>query len=851
MSKITAYASLASTQPDDVLPVVDVHDTSMAPSGTTKKIAVSALLATVLPTLAEVAVSASGTLAVNKITEVTATSGALTMTLPASVASSLIVVERAAASTANVAITGNIRGAGSSTITLQLGSESQMLFGDGTTWWPVAGHKTLSSLDARYASVSAVANLNPVNIGFAYLSYNGTALNAIGDGASHPLSGVFATQAAAQTFFAAAVTATGLDPALTDELNWWIIQTYLVDGRQIFAGAGTYLLHRALIIPNSIATGLGVKGAEKGLTVFKLRASTVSGGLNDCSVIIDQHLLAAATGTPGIGYNYNNAITAAASVYLTLEDFTADGNKANVGSGFYAGYNYGIGICAHGDITVSNVDCRNVNGWGYRETGTQITSNTYVERGSYVGLTAWSNAFWGVYIGFRNRKKALVNCIAMNNGTAGLCGSVKGSVQITAPGGIFLDCSEMITENLQAHGNNGDGIYIRNVFACQYKGLRATFNGGAGIHVLGLVNSQGMGWLAQNNGTNPGNGQNNLATVAPDSGGVSSGGAGTYTGAPDVWFDDSTNTYGITTLSQVTGIECGVNTTVTTTWGAAGAETYGLWVDDGIGTSDLALRALHNTSSVRIPASPSSTSLLIGDPGPYYALVTANGNWTCPATGYYRARGTSAGGGAGGGSGGSTTQAGGGAGAAGMPSENTQFVTAGTVVPVTIGAGGTRGTGSSSGTAGSGGQGGNTVIGAPFNITAPGSGPGAGAPAGAVAGAGGIPGIANTGTQRFPGFGGTANSTSGGPLAGGTIGGGQGAPASGASGGNGGPAGTLGGAPTAAGSGTTGTAAGGNGTDAAANSGCGGGGGGGGSTAGTGGTGGLGGSGFAEFWRVG
>lgn len=150
MSKITAYASLASTQPDDVLPIVDVHDTSMAPSGTTKKIAVSALLATVLPTLAEVAVSASGTLAVNKITEVTATSGALTMTLPASVASSLIVVERAAASTANVAITGNIRGAGSSTITLQLGSESQMLFGDGTTWWPVAGHKTLSSLDARY-----------------------------------------------------------------------------------------------------------------------------------------------------------------------------------------------------------------------------------------------------------------------------------------------------------------------------------------------------------------------------------------------------------------------------------------------------------------------------------------------------------------------------------------------------------------------------------------------------------------------------------------------------------------------------------------------------------------------------
>lgn len=45
MSKITAYAALASAsvRPDDVLPVVDVHDTSMASSGTTKKVTVGAL----------------------------------------------------------------------------------------------------------------------------------------------------------------------------------------------------------------------------------------------------------------------------------------------------------------------------------------------------------------------------------------------------------------------------------------------------------------------------------------------------------------------------------------------------------------------------------------------------------------------------------------------------------------------------------------------------------------------------------------------------------------------------------------------------------------------------------------
>lgn len=44
MSKITAYSAIASVQNDDVLPVVDVHDTTMAPSGTTKKISVSQIM---------------------------------------------------------------------------------------------------------------------------------------------------------------------------------------------------------------------------------------------------------------------------------------------------------------------------------------------------------------------------------------------------------------------------------------------------------------------------------------------------------------------------------------------------------------------------------------------------------------------------------------------------------------------------------------------------------------------------------------------------------------------------------------------------------------------------------------
>lgn len=43
MSKISEYAAIGSVQSDDLLVVVDTHDTSMAPSGTTKKMTVSQL----------------------------------------------------------------------------------------------------------------------------------------------------------------------------------------------------------------------------------------------------------------------------------------------------------------------------------------------------------------------------------------------------------------------------------------------------------------------------------------------------------------------------------------------------------------------------------------------------------------------------------------------------------------------------------------------------------------------------------------------------------------------------------------------------------------------------------------
>jgi lysophospholipase L1-like esterase len=103
-----------------------------------------------LPELvANVSVSASGTLALNTVTEVSASSASRTMTLPTAGAGDLVVVEKSDSSVNTVAVTGTIRGS-SGSITLKLQNESEMLYGWAGSWWPVAGHKTLGSLDARY-----------------------------------------------------------------------------------------------------------------------------------------------------------------------------------------------------------------------------------------------------------------------------------------------------------------------------------------------------------------------------------------------------------------------------------------------------------------------------------------------------------------------------------------------------------------------------------------------------------------------------------------------------------------------------------------------------------------------------
>lgn len=99
-------------------------------------------------------VTTAGALVVNNHNPVDATTGNLTMTLPTGQpAGTTVVVEKTDSTTNTVTVSGNIRGVGSSTLVLALTKESIEFLADAAgSWWPIAGHKTLGSLDTRYRS---------------------------------------------------------------------------------------------------------------------------------------------------------------------------------------------------------------------------------------------------------------------------------------------------------------------------------------------------------------------------------------------------------------------------------------------------------------------------------------------------------------------------------------------------------------------------------------------------------------------------------------------------------------------------------------------------------------------------
>lgn len=146
---------------------------SAAQTALDAKLAITTAAATYSP-LRDVAatVTAAGALVINKHNPVDATAGALTVTLPTGApAGTLITVEKEDTSTNIVTVSGSLRAAGASNITLRTQYESMMFQAKtGGTWWPIAGHKTWTALDAAYATTASVA---------AKVGSDGTVLNIV------------------------------------------------------------------------------------------------------------------------------------------------------------------------------------------------------------------------------------------------------------------------------------------------------------------------------------------------------------------------------------------------------------------------------------------------------------------------------------------------------------------------------------------------------------------------------------------------------------------------------------------------------------------------------------------------
>jgi hypothetical protein len=184
-----------------------------------------------------------------------------------------------------------------------------------------------------------------------------------------------------------------------------------------------------------------------------------------------------------------------------------DGNK---GTGVKGKHGIALLWTSHAKVQgVTVVNCHEdgvrLNGLGKR-----------VQYAFFDQLHLANNGQCGLNIMWASRQVLVSNIVAVGNGVFG----------------VRSDHSEGSYVNIAADRNQGDGIFIRNIFGGSYTNLTATRNGKTGILVQGMVQSLGANWAARNNGT-----------AAP---------------ASDIFFSsDASLSYGLTAHTVLTGVAAG------------------------------------------------------------------------------------------------------------------------------------------------------------------------------------------------------------------------------------------------------------------------------------------------------
>lgn len=303
-------------------------------------------------------------------------------------------------------------------------------------------------------------------------------------------------------------------------------------GGVVYAPRGTYLVSASLLLKaNTWLRGDGMQ-----VTIFLMAPAT---NLNPV------------IGSANLGDSY-----------ITLSDFTVDGNKANNG----AGGAQGILFTQISRITCRNIEVQNVNGHGMVASGNgaNTTIGGYFNRIYIHGCT-----LFGFVVTYAFRQAVVDGLLCSGNGSP-------GNPTFHA---VYLDASECLISDVFADSNVNNGIHIHNVFGCTYANLIATRNGMHGIYVEVMTKSSGSNWRAQNNSMTTTNTYDDIHFVNTNA--VPPG-------------------YGITANSVVSGILVGPDPNF-----GASQERYGLYIEDNVNNniklSSILYAAPSSTGNVRLP----------------------------------------------------------------------------------------------------------------------------------------------------------------------------------------------------------------------------------------------------------